>query len=113
MSAISTHILDVTRGRPAGGVAVALETQGLGGWKLIGKGETDADGRSSDLLPSGQRLQSGIYRLTFDTAAYFRSQKVSGFYPEISITFTVQDAKQSYHIPLLLSPFGYTTYRGS
>ncbi|HJT19068.1 MAG TPA: hydroxyisourate hydrolase [Nitrospira sp.] len=114
MSGISTHVLDVTRGKPVGGMAVVLEVQGLtGGWKLIGKGLTDADGRSDGLFPSNQRLQAGTYRMTFDTRTYFESQKQPGLYPEVSITFTIRDAAQSYHLPLLLSPFGYTTYRGS
>ena len=114
MSGISTHVLDMTEGRPADGVPVVLEVQGFaGGWKLLGKGRTDADGRSAELMPSTQRLQAGIYRLKFDTTAYFRSRNVAVFYPEVSIMFTIRDAEQHHHIPLLLSPFGYTTYRGS
>lgn len=114
MSGISTHVLDVSQGRPAKGVPVLVEIQGLGGgWKLLGKGQTDADGRGVDLLSSTQRLQTGIYRLRFDTTTYFRSHNVTSFYPEVSVMFAVRDAAQHYHIPLLLSPFGYTTYRGS
>ena len=104
-SRISTHVLDIAQGRPAQGIPVTLEGQGLAGiWKLLGKSRTDADGRSNDLYPAKQRLQPGDYRLTFDVSTYFRSQHV---------TFTLSDAGQPYHIPLLLSPFGYSTYRGS
>ena len=109
MSAITTHVLDTAQGRPAGGVPVVLEFQGAkGGWKVLGKGRTDADGRLKDLLPPGAPLEAGTYRLTFDTSACMQ-----GFYPQVAVTFTVRDPSQHYHVPLLLSPYGYTTYRGS
>ena len=114
MSAITTHILDTSRGRPASGVPVKLEHQlDDGAWQPIGEGASDADGRAKELLPSGFALQGGVYRLTFDTGAYFAAQKVEGFYPEVTIVFTVRDPAQHYHVPLLLNPFGYSTYRGS
>ncbi len=114
MSAISTHVLDTSKGRPASGVSVALEMHSTGGsWKLVGRGQTDANGRLANLLPAGARLEAGAYRLTFDAAAYFHAQNVESFYPEVSVVFTVHDATQHYHVPLLLSPYGYTTYRGS
>jgi 5-hydroxyisourate hydrolase len=114
MSAITTHVLDTARGRPAEGVPVVLEHQtDEGGWRALGRGKTDADGRLRDLLSQEQRLSPGVYRLTFDTAPYFNSQGAAGFYPEVSVTFFVADASQHYHVPLLLSPFGYSTYRGS
>jgi 5-hydroxyisourate hydrolase len=114
MSAITTHVLDISRGCPATGVQISLEVEGAGGsWKQIGKGVTDADGRAKDLLPSGSFLESGIYRLVFDTESYFVAQNVQGFYREVSVVFTIRDAAQNYHVPLLLSPFGYSTYRGS
>jgi 5-hydroxyisourate hydrolase len=114
MSAITTHVLDTSRGRPAGGVAVTLEMQTAAqGWELIGKGETDADGRLKGFLSEGQGLAEGVYRLTFDTLAYFAAQNVESFYPEVIIVFSVGDAAQHYHVPLLLSPYGYSTYRGS
>ena len=113
-SRISTHVLDIAQGRPARGIPVTLEGQGLAGiWKLLGKSRTDADGRSNDLYPSNQRLQPGVYRLTFEVTTYFRSQQVTSFYPEVVVIFNLSDAGQPYHIPLLLSPFGYSTYRGS
>ncbi|HEV2861983.1 MAG TPA: hydroxyisourate hydrolase [Pyrinomonadaceae bacterium] len=113
MSAITTHVLDISRGRPAAGVPVLLETYTDDGWLPLGDGTTDADGRLRHLLPEGQDLGVGTYRLTFGTEAYFVSQGVEGFYPAVVVTFSVADAGQHYHVPLLLSPFGYSTYRGS
>jgi 5-hydroxyisourate hydrolase len=84
-----------------------------GGWREVGRGETDADGRARQLLPAGSELAAGTYRLTFAIEAYFRAQSVEGFYPEASVVFQVRDAAQHYHVPLLLSPYGYSTYRGS
>ncbi len=113
MSAITTHVLDTARGRPAAGVAVILELQTAQEWQLLGQGMTDADGRLHDLLPAEFALAPGVYRLTFDTAAYFVAQQSESFYPLVVISFAVRDALQHYHVPLLLSPFGYSTYRGS
>jgi 5-hydroxyisourate hydrolase len=114
MSAITTHVLDTSRGRPAAGVPVALEVLLLeSGWQQIGAGETDADGRLKELLPPGHVLIEGMYRLNFDTATYFALLGAEGFYPVVSIVFAVRDALQHYHVPLLLSPYGYSTYRGS
>src|SRR5262245_38078322 len=113
MSAITTHILDTSLGRPAAGVPVTLEVEAAGGWKLVGKGTSNADGRISDLVPSETTLPAGIYRLIFDTAKYFGAQHIEGFYPQVTIVFKLQDPSQHYHVPLLLSPFGYSTYRGS
>jgi 5-hydroxyisourate hydrolase len=113
MSGITTHILDVSAGVPARGVSVTLERQIADDWEIIGKGETDSDGRLRDLLSSDAILQVGNYRLTFDTGNYFFDRQVDSFYPQVSVTFTVWDATQHYHVPLLLSPFGYSTYRGS
>ncbi len=113
MSQITTHVLDVSLGRPAAGVPVLLEVEDVGtGWKELGRGETDKDGRLRDLVPGGS-LVEGTYRLTFDTHSYFASRKVEALYPMVSVVFSLRDAKQHYHIPLLLSPFGYSTYRGS
>jgi 5-hydroxyisourate hydrolase len=114
MSGITTHVLDTARGRPAQGVPVTLETRVAPDvWRPLGRGSTDADGRLRDLLPPGHVLAEGSYRLTFDTASYFAAQGTEGFYPEVSITFVVRDAGAHYHVPLLLNPYGYTTYRGS
>lgn len=113
MSAITTHILDVSIGSPARGVSVTLERHTTTGWEIVGKGATDEDGRLRDLLDSSAILQTGNYRLIFDTGNYFSRQNTESFYPQVTVAFTVQDAAQHYHVPLLLSPFGYSTYRGS
>ena len=112
-SQITTHVLDLSLGKPAAGVPVVLEVEEVGtGWKQLGRGETDKDGRLRDLL-GGVALVEGTYRLTFDTHAYFSGRKTSTLYPQVSVVFTVLDCDHNYHIPLLLSPFGYSTYRGS
>lgn len=108
MSSLSTHVLDTSLGRPAAGVEVALET--LDGASL-GAGTTDADGRVARLGP--EHLDAGDYRLRFDSGAYYAASGVEGFYPEVVIAFTVTGAEAHYHVPLLLNPFGYSTYRGS
>jgi 5-hydroxyisourate hydrolase len=114
MSAITTHVLDTSRGWPASGVAVRLELESAdGSWKQIGAGLTDADGRAKDLLPAGFALHGGVYRLVFDTETYFAAQNIEGFYREVAVVFTIRDPTQHYHVPVLLSPFGYSTYRGS
>ena len=113
MSAITTHILDTSRGRPAGGVSVVLEVRSDEGWKILGQGRTDADGRLKNLLPADFNPEAGVYRLTFGTADYFAAERMESFYPEVSISFNVADAATHYHVPLLVSPFGYSTYRGS
>ena len=114
MSGISTHVLDTSLGRPAARVPVTLELAASEGhWKLLGKGATDSDGRIANLLPPDLPLAEGTYRLQFDTAAYFRTRSEPGFYPSVSVVFVVRDTSQHYHVPLLLSAFGYSTYRGS
>src|SRR5262245_18050744 len=114
MSTITTHVLDTARGRPASGITVTLERRtGDAGWTKIGSGRTDADGRvQGGLAPEGA-VAAGTYRLRFETGAWFQSQHVEAFWPEVEIAFTVRDASQHHHVPLLLSPFGYSTYRGS
>jgi len=116
MRSISTHVLDITRGRPAAGVPVAIERKeegaGAATWARVNAAATDADGRVKDLVPEG-KLEVGTYRITFDTGAYFAAIDVEGFYPEASVVFVVRDREAHYHVPLLLSPFGFSTYRGS
>ena len=105
MSGISTHVLDLSAGRPAAGIAVQL-------WReehKICSGVTDENGRCPSLLPPTESLAPGIYRLMFDVAERF----ADGFYPEVSVSFLVRDTAAHYHVPLLLSPYGFTTYRGS
>lgn len=114
MSAITTHVLDTSRGQPANHVVVKLEIESAArSWKQIARGATDADGRAGNLLPDGFALQAGVYRLIFDTGSYFAAQQVQAFYREVVIVFIVSDPDQHYHVPLLLNPFGFTTYRGS
>lgn len=111
---ISTHVLDTARGRPAAAVPVRLEREeASGSWQLVASGRTDDDGRCAQLAPEGAALASGLYRLVFDTGSYHAAQKVEGLYPVVQITFAVRDGETHFHIPLLLSPNGYTTYRGS
>jgi 5-hydroxyisourate hydrolase len=113
MSPITTHVLDTSRGRPAVGVAIRLERRADdGSHALVGSGVTDADGRLRSLLAEGA-LTPGVYRLTFDTGDYFDSLGTAAFYPEASVVFLVRSATEHYHVPLLLNPFGYSTYRGS
>jgi 5-hydroxyisourate hydrolase len=109
---ITTHVLDTARGLPASGVPIALERATGDGWELLGRCATDADGRAHDLVADGTALADGRYRLTFDTGAYFRGRGEAAFYPEVAVVFTVA-GDEHYHVPLLLSPFGYSTYRGS
>ena len=111
-SPITTHILDTAQGRPAGGVAVVLEQLSDAGWIVVGGGTTDGDGRLRTLLEPG-KLVAGTYRLIFETGAYFTQHGTVGFYPQAIVVFAVRDPSQHYHVPLLLSPFGYSTYRGS
>lgn len=113
-SPITTHVLDTTLGKPAVGVPIVLERLDReGAWKALGQGVTDADGRLKDLLPEHHALSSGTYRMNFRTETYFRALGVDGFYPEVSVVFELKATGQHYHIPLLLSPYGYSTYRGS
>ncbi len=108
MSAITTHVLDSVTGKPASGLAVTLEySSSPGKWELLAEGRTDADGRVRDLLPRDHVLKPGLYGLRFDTSAR------SPFFPEVVLRFRVNDLSQHYHVPLLLSPFSYTTYRGT
>ena len=109
---ITTHVLDTSLGRPAQGVSVTLEMEAGEGWRLIGQGSTDADGRLTDLVSSGH-VSEGKYRLRFETGAYFAGRQIQTFYPMVEIIFHVRDATRHHHVPLLLSPYGYTTYRGS
>ncbi len=112
MSPITTHVLDVSLGRPAAGVPVLLESQVNGTWGVLGRGVTDADGRVKTLLEPGT-LAAGVYRLTFDTGAYFKLLGTPGFFPTVPVVFELRSPGGHHHVPLLLSPFGYSTYRGS
>lgn len=114
MSGISTHVLDTARGWPASGVPVVLELREAQEWREIARSETDGDGRVRQLLPP-ESLVAGTWRLTFEVGKYFAAREVESFYPVVSVVFFVRDPDpdQHYHVPLLLSPYGYSTYRGS
>lgn len=113
VSPITTHILDTARGCPAQGVPLSIEIERSGKFEILGKGETNSDGRVIDLLPHDRPLEPGRYRMRFETAKYFEEIKSEGFYPYVEVVFEIRNNTQHYHIPLLLSPFGYSTYRGS
>ena len=110
---ITTHVLDVSIGKPAAGVRVTL-------WRVddtertqVGSGVTDADGRLKDLVPKAPGPNAGVFELTFETGPYFATREIRPFHPRVAVTFELTEEKQHYHVPLLISPFGYTTYRGS
>jgi 5-hydroxyisourate hydrolase len=112
---ITTHVLDLSIGKPAAGVRVVLASIIDGERRTIASAVTDADGRIRDLLPASAKLNAAIYDLTFETGAYFTTRGVPAppFHPRVIVTFEITDPAQHYHVPLLISPFGYTTYRGS
>ena len=112
MSTLSTHVLDTARGRPAEGLSILLEAQEASGFRELTRGTTNADGRVKDFL-AGQKLGKGVYRISFDTGAYFRSSGVLGFYPSVTVLFEIAADDEHYHVPLLISPYGFSTYRGS
>ena len=114
MSTISTHILDISRGAPAGGVAVFLETQNTDeSWTELSHAWTDEDGRIKPFFLVGEPLSAGTYRLVFDTESYFAGLEIECFFPKVTVVFKIDEDAQHYHVPLLLSPFGYSTYRGT
>ena len=110
---ISTHVLDTSAGRPAAGIRVRLLRRDGTAWTLVADETTNADGRVPALRPPGTEASPGEYRLAFDVDAYFAARRQDSFYTTIEITFLVRDASQHHHVPLLVSPFGYSTYRGS
>jgi 5-hydroxyisourate hydrolase len=109
---LTTHVLDTSTGKPAGNLAITLEKQAGGAFEAFGGGVTNDDGRVSKPLVESD-WGAGVYRITFDTAAYFKAQGVAAFYPVVKVVFEVTDPDSHHHVPLLLSPFGYSTYRGS
>jgi 5-hydroxyisourate hydrolase len=112
MSQVTTHILDISKGKPAAGITVVLYQQHIDDWKEIVIGTTNVDGRIPHFLDKDAALEPGIYKMKFETQPYFEKQAILTFYPLVEITFHIRNSDH-YHIPLLLSPFGYSTYRGS
>ena len=111
---VSTHVLDTAHGRPAEGLRILLEAATTdGGWAGVGAAATNGDGRAPDLVDDDATLDAGVYRMTFETGNWFAQRGVPAFYPRVRIEFEITDADQHHHVPLLLSPFGYSTYRGS
>lgn len=108
---LSTHVLDTATGRPAVGVAVVAQRRDGDGWTEVARGTTDDDGRIADL--AGDHARPGDHRLTFAVGAWHAAAGVAGFWPEVTITFVTEDPSDHLHVPLLLSPYGYSTYRGS
>jgi 5-hydroxyisourate hydrolase len=114
VSPITSHVLDTAAGKPAGGIAVVLEIAQAGDrWTELARGKTDDNGRIGQFVPVLEALEPASYRLRFLTGPYFAATGVAGFYPEVDVIIQIDDPAQHYHVPLLLSPFGYTTYRGS
>jgi 5-hydroxyisourate hydrolase len=109
---ITTHVLDIARGGPAAGVSVVLDARRGTDWVRVASGTTDERGRLMSLTASIQ-VDPGLYRLTFDTGGYDRDRAATPFFPEVQVTFFVEDASEDFHVPLVFSPFGYSTYRGS
>ena len=112
-SPITTHVLDTAKGRPAAGVPITISIEDNGQWTLLGQGVTNSDGRVSNLIPADKPLKKARYLMHFDTQTYFHEQRIQGFYPYVEIVFEIRDLLDHYHVPLLLSPFGFSTYRGS
>ncbi len=110
---LSVHILNQQTGLPSPGVTVTLEKQQQNHWTSVASGKTDADGRIKSLYPQDQDMQPGVYKVTFKTNDYFQSQKLESFFPEVPVQFTVTRTNEKLHIPLLLSQYGYSTYKGS
>ena len=112
MSQLTTHVLDTSMGKPGEGITIRIMFNPDDNWQTMAQGITDKDGRISDLLPPDKKLAPGVYKLVFETGNYFTANNCKGFYPEVEIQFSVVDDTH-YHVPLLINPFGYSTYRGS
>lgn len=113
MSTLSTHVLDTAMGKPAHGVDITLERQSGNDWSRVGGGVTNDDGRVKDLLAAGESMTAGVYRLRFAVESYFQSTERESFYPYADVVFRIADGEEHYHVPLLISGWGFSTYRGS
>ncbi|MDQ7729562.1 hydroxyisourate hydrolase [Halomonas sp. SpR8] len=110
---LSVHVLNIQNGLPSPGVEVELERRTDAGWESLATGITDEAGRVSALYPTNEDFQPGVYRVTFETGDWFEERDIATFFPDVPVPFQVEDTEQHYHIPLLLSPYGYSTYRGN
>ena len=110
---LSVHVLDLQTGEPTAGIAVTLEQHAGKDWLPLAAGTTDGEGRVRELFPAGRVLTKGEYRIVFNTGEHYRRIGKPGFFPRVPVEFNVDDTTRHYHIPLLLSPFGYSTYRGN
>src|SRR5262245_53175946 len=114
MSKVTSHILDTTVGRPASGISVLLEHESAQqGWVPVGDAVSNPDGRVGNLVPAGLTLRIGRYRLLFDTGPYYAEKNLQAFFPQVCVIFHVHDPEQHYHLPLLISRYSFTTYRGT
>ena len=112
MSAITTHVLDTARGCPAEGMPIVLEILQDGEFSEVTRAVTNSDGRVTDFTPTGS-LEAATYRITFETGVYFQKLNIQGFYPQVQVDFVITQPNEHHHVPLLISPFGFSTYRGS
>lgn len=113
MSGITTHVLDTAKGKPGEGIKIVLEKRNGDNYDKIGEGVTNSDGRLPGLLSDDYKLEAGVYRINFDTATYYKNQGQKCFYPEAAIVFEIEKPEEHFHVPLLISGYGYSTYRGS
>lgn len=111
-SQVTTHVLDTTLGKPGKNICIRMKRNVQGNWQTMAQGITNADGRIPDLLPPSRIIPAGNYQMVFDTGRYFDDCRITGFYPQVCIEFTITD-NSHYHVPLLINPYGYSTYRGS
>jgi 5-hydroxyisourate hydrolase len=112
-AALSVHVIDTMTGNPAAGLRVVIARSEKSAWTELGRGQTDESGRIARVLPDGMTLRAGVYRMTFETGGYFARRQVKTFYPEVPVVFEVTDPERHHHLPLILSPNGYSTYRGN
>ena len=112
MSQVTTHVLDTSTGKPGRDISIRLMSKVIDKWETIAQGITNNDGRVTDLLPKGKTIAAGDYKLVFETGSYYAEKNIKTFYPVVEIQFTISDDSH-YHVPLLINPFGYSTYRGS
>ena len=110
---LSVHVLNLENGLPSPGVEVVLEQKNGDNWTKLNTGVTNEQGRIPALYPEGKKLEQGVYRVTFETGDWFKKHDTATFFPEVPVIFSADASVEHYHIPLLLSPYGFSTYRGN